>query len=99
MVKHERRESFDFVRKVTVMSINVILPKTGMGIEEATITKWLKTVGDTVVKGEALAEIETAKATQEVEAPMSGILTKILLAEGETGAVNTPIAIIDDRKR
>lgn len=69
-----------------------------MGIEEGTIVRWLRRVGDEVTKGEALVEVETAKATQEIVAPISGVLTHILLAEGETCAVNTPIASIEELK-
>jgi pyruvate/2-oxoglutarate dehydrogenase complex dihydrolipoamide acyltransferase (E2) component len=77
------------------MATSVILPQWGMGIEEGTVTRWLKTVGDRVEQGEPLVEIETAKATQEVESPASGTLTKIMLGEGETAAVNTEIAVIE----
>lgn len=78
------------------MTTKVILPKWGMGIEEGTVTRWLKAVGEKVEKGEPLVEIETAKATQEMEAPVSGTLVKILLAEGQTAAVNTEIAVIEE---
>ncbi len=78
------------------MSTSVVLPQWGMGIEEGTVTRWLKAVGDRVAQGEPLVEIETAKATQEVESPASGTLVKIVLAEGETAAVNTEIAVIED---
>lgn len=78
------------------MTIKVTLPKWGMGLEEGTVTRWLKLEGDKVKKGEAIVEIETAKATQEVEAPATGKLVKILLAEGETAAVNTDIALIEE---
>lgn len=74
----------------------VNLPKSGMGIEEGTVIRWLKAVGERVEKGEPLVEIETAKATQEVEAPVSGTLVKILLPEGQTAAVNSEIALIED---
>lgn len=77
------------------MTTKVILPKWGMGIEEGTVTRWLKAEGESVTKGEPIVEIETAKATQEVEAPASGKLAKILLAQGETAAVNTEIAVIE----
>jgi pyruvate/2-oxoglutarate dehydrogenase complex dihydrolipoamide acyltransferase (E2) component len=77
------------------MTTKVVLPKWGMGIEEGTVTRWLKAVGDTVAQGEPLVEIETAKATQEVESPASGTLVQILLAEGETAPVNTEIAVIE----
>jgi pyruvate/2-oxoglutarate dehydrogenase complex dihydrolipoamide acyltransferase (E2) component len=78
------------------MTVNVNFPKSGMGIEEGTARRWLKAVGDAVRKGEVIVEIETAKALQEVEAPVSGKLVGILLAEGETAAVNTPIAVIEE---
>jgi len=78
------------------MTTKVNLPKSGMGIEEGTALRWLKSVGDKVLKGEVLVEIETAKAIQEVEAPVSGTLVGILLQEGETTAVNTPIAVIEE---
>jgi pyruvate/2-oxoglutarate dehydrogenase complex dihydrolipoamide acyltransferase (E2) component len=78
------------------MITKVILPKWGMGIEEGTVTRWLKAPGDDVKEGEPLVEIETAKATQEVGAPVSGRLVGILLREGMTAPVNTEIAIIDD---
>lgn len=77
------------------MTTAVVLPKWGMGIEEGTVTRWLKAVGDRVEQGEPIVEIETAKATQEVEAPASGTLAKILLPEGQSAAVNTEIALID----
>jgi pyruvate/2-oxoglutarate dehydrogenase complex dihydrolipoamide acyltransferase (E2) component len=77
------------------MTTKVVLPKWGMGIEEGTVTRWLKAVGDKVAQGEPLVEIETAKATQEVESPASGTLVQILLPEGETASVNTEIAVIE----
>ena len=78
------------------MTTKVVLPKWGMGIEEGTIVRWLKGEGDHIVAGEPIVEIETAKATQEVEAPVGGLLTKILLSAGETAAVNTDIAVIEE---
>lgn len=79
------------------MTTKVVLPKWGMGIEEGTVIRWLKAVGEEVEKGVPLVEIETAKATQEVEAPVSGMLVEILLPEGQTAAVNTEIAVIEER--
>lgn len=78
------------------MVTKVNLPKWGMGLEEGSVVQWLKGEGDRVEKGEPLVEIETAKATQEVTAPVSGVLVKIWLHAGETAAVNTEIAIIDE---
>ena len=77
------------------MSTKVVLPKSGMGIDEGTVSRWLKAVGEHVEKGEPIVEIETAKAMQEVEAPVSGKLIRIFLAEGESAAVNTEIAEIE----
>lgn len=78
------------------MSTKIVLPKWGMGIEEGTIVRWLKAPGQQVMKGEPLVEIETAKAIQQMEAPVSGLLVDILLAEGQTAAVNTDIAVIEE---
>ena len=78
------------------MKVNVNFPKSGMGIEEGTASRWLKAVGDEVRQGEVIVEIETAKALQEVEAPVSGTLVSILLPEGATAPVNTPIAVIEE---
>jgi pyruvate/2-oxoglutarate dehydrogenase complex dihydrolipoamide acyltransferase (E2) component len=67
-----------------------------MGIEEGTVTRWLKAVGDPVETGEVIVEIETAKALQEVQAPVSGTLVQILVGVGETAIVNTTMAVIED---
>jgi pyruvate/2-oxoglutarate dehydrogenase complex dihydrolipoamide acyltransferase (E2) component len=80
------------------MMTKVNLPKSGMGIEEGTVVRWLKNVGERVEKGEAIVEIETAKATMEVESPASGTLAQILLAEGQTAPVNTELAIIESHR-
>lgn len=78
------------------MITKVNFPKSGMGIAEGTITRWLKTVGEKVEKGEPLVEIETAKALQEVEAPVSGTLVEVSVAEGELALVNSSIASIEE---
>ena len=80
------------------MSIKVNFPKAGMGIEEGTVARWLKSAGESVTKGEILVEIEVAKAVQEVVAPASGTLARILVAQGETVPVNTALALIEDEK-
>jgi pyruvate/2-oxoglutarate dehydrogenase complex dihydrolipoamide acyltransferase (E2) component len=76
------------------MRVKVVMPKWGTGMNEGTIVKWLKAVGDTVNAGEPLVEIEMSKATQEMDAPATGTLTEILLEEGQEAEVRTPIAII-----
>jgi pyruvate/2-oxoglutarate dehydrogenase complex dihydrolipoamide acyltransferase (E2) component len=78
------------------MTVKVNFPKSGMGIEEGTAARWLKAIGDKVRQGEVIVEIETAKALQEIEAPVSGTLVQILLPEGATAAVNTPVAVIEE---
>ena len=78
------------------MSTILKMPKWAMGIDEGTVVQWLKAEGDAITQGEVLVEIETAKALQEVEAPVNGVLKKILLAEGETAAVRADLAQIDE---
>jgi pyruvate/2-oxoglutarate dehydrogenase complex dihydrolipoamide acyltransferase (E2) component len=76
-------------------SIEVLLPQFGMGMQDAEIVRWLKAVGDQVKQGEALLEVEAAKAVEEVSSPGTGTLVEILAAEGETVAVRAVIARID----
>ena len=66
-----------------------------MGIEEATVSRWLKSLGDTVSEGEVLVEVETAKALQEIPAPACGRLVQIMAPQGETVPVNTTLALIE----
>ena len=77
------------------MRVKVVMPKWGTGMNEGTIIKWLKAAGDRIEAGEPLVEIETAKSTQELEAPASGVVTEILLGEGEEAEVRTHIATIE----
>jgi len=77
------------------MPINVLMPALSPTMTEGNLAKWHKKEGDTVESGDVLCEIETDKATMEVEAVEEGILGKILVAEGTEGvAVNAPIAVI-----
>lgn len=78
------------------MATSVFLPNVGMGVTEATIVKWLKTVGDSIQAGEAIAEIETAKSTVEVEAPASGTVASILFEEDAEVEVGVEIATIEE---
>src|ERR687887_1413159 len=77
------------------MASEVKLPRLGQGMEAGTITKWLKSEGETVSKGEPLFEIDTDKVTQEVESDFDGVLLKIALPEGEA-PVGQTIAWIGD---
>lgn len=72
----------------------IIMPKMGDAMEEGTLVRWLKQEGDTVQEGEPVAEIATDKATVEIEAPISGVLRGIRVAENAVVPVNTPLAYI-----
>jgi pyruvate dehydrogenase E2 component (dihydrolipoamide acetyltransferase) len=77
------------------MSINITMPALSPTMEEGTLAKWLVKEGDTVSSGDIIAEIETDKATMEVEAVDEGIVAKILVAEGTEGVkVNAVIAVL-----
>src|ERR1700693_2614066 len=77
------------------MPINILMPALSPTMEKGNLAKWLKKEGDTVKSGDVIAEIETDKATMEVEAVDEGTLGKILVPEGTADvAVNTPIAMI-----
>ena len=77
------------------MPIQVLMPALSPTMTEGKLAKWVKKEGDTVKPGDVLAEIETDKATMEVEAVDEGILGKILVPEGTDGvAVNAPIAVL-----
>ncbi|AJY46937.1 pyruvate dehydrogenase complex E1 component subunit beta [Martelella endophytica] len=77
------------------MPTNILMPALSPTMEEGNLSKWLKKEGDSVVAGDVIAEIETDKATMEVEAVDEGTIGKILVAEGSEGVkVNTPIAVL-----
>ena len=77
------------------MPTQVLMPALSPTMEKGNLAKWLKKEGDTVKSGDVIAEIETDKATMEVEAADEGTLGKILIPEGTADvAVNTPIAVI-----
>ena len=78
------------------MATDVKLPRLGQGMESGTIVKWLKAEGDTVEKGEPLYEVDTEKATQEVEAEASGVLLRIAVQGGEV-PVGETLAVIGER--
>ena len=78
------------------MAIELKMPALSPTMEEGTLAKWLKNVGDTIEAGDIIAEIETDKATMEFEAIDDGVITKILVAEGtENVAVGTVIAELE----
>ncbi len=76
------------------MAETINMPKLGFDMAEGTLVRWLKKEGEAVTKGEVLAEIETDKATVEVESSASGVVRRLLVDEGAVVPVNTPIAIV-----
>src|SRR3954471_10152144 len=78
------------------MSTSVTMPALGESVSEGTVTRWLKQEGDQVQADEPLLEVSTDKVDTEIPAPASGVLTKIVVAEDETVAVGTELAVIGD---
>ncbi len=80
------------------MAIDVVMPQMGESILEGTVTKWLKKVGDRVVREAPLFEVSTDKVDSEIPAPADGLLTRILVSEGQTVKVGTVVAVIEDAR-
>ncbi|MAI06361.1 MAG: dihydrolipoamide succinyltransferase [Alphaproteobacteria bacterium TMED87] len=79
------------------MSIEIKVPQLGESVTEATISKWLKKIGEMVSADEPLVELETDKVTLEVNAPSGGVLEKIIVPEGDDVAVGAVVALFNDR--
>ena len=75
--------------------IDVTMPNLGYDMEEGKVQRWLKQVGDSVERGEPIAEVETDKTTVEMEAIASGKLAEIIVAEGDTVTVGAVIAVLE----
>src|SRR2546423_15714848 len=73
---------------------DLLMPQMGYDMTEGTMVRWLKKAGDNVRKGEVVAEIETDKATIEIEAFESGTLLRLIAEPGQTVPVGQPIAVI-----
>lgn len=78
------------------MATQVVMPKLSPTMEEGQVARWLKKEGDKVSMGEPIAEIDTDKATMEMQALSSGVLRKVLIQEGESAPLGQPIAIIGE---
>src|SRR5882724_3702151 len=78
------------------MASQVIMPKLSPTMEEGVVSRWLKKEGDKVSMGEPLAEIDTDKATMEMQALANGVLRKILINEGEAAPLGQLIAIVGE---
>ena len=76
------------------MSVNITMPKWGLTMKEGKVTRWFKKEGEPIDKGDELFEVETAKITNKVEAPASGILFQIVVPEGTIVPVGTILGII-----
>ena len=74
------------------------MPQLGETVADGTVTKWFKSVGDQVARGDTLFEVSTDKVDTEIPAQADGILTRILVNEGETVDVGTVLAIIGDEE-
>lgn len=75
--------------------MQLVMPKLGLTMTQATLTRWLKAEGETVRQGEIIFEFESEKATMEYEAPESGHLARILIPAGETVLCGTPVATLE----
>lgn len=78
------------------MRIEVRMPSLGYDMESGKVSAWLKKIGDTVARGEPIAEIETDKTTVEMESLASGTLVEIVCEEGSESDVGAVIAFIED---
>ncbi|HEY0241870.1 MAG TPA: biotin/lipoyl-containing protein, partial [Gemmatimonadaceae bacterium] len=78
--------------------VDIIMPQMGESIAEGTLSKWLKKVGDEVKRDEPIFEISTDKVDAEIPAPSAGVLTEIIVKEGETVAVQTVVARLETEK-
>jgi pyruvate dehydrogenase E2 component (dihydrolipoamide acetyltransferase) len=80
---------------MSVMQLEIVMPRLSDSMETGTIVQWLVAEGQAVKRGQAIVEIETDKATMEYEAEIEGVITSLLLAEGESAVLGAPIALIE----
>jgi len=78
------------------MAETINMPKLGFDMAEGTLVRWVKQIGENINKGDVLAEIETDKATVEVESPASGIVLQFIVEQGDVVPVNAPIAVVGE---
>jgi pyruvate dehydrogenase E2 component (dihydrolipoamide acetyltransferase) len=92
-----RREEIDLSGGTRIVATNILMPALSPTMTEGTLTRWLKKEGEPIKAGDVIAEIETDKATMEVEAVDEGVLGRILVQDGTEGVkVNEPIAVLVD---
>ena len=80
------------------MSNQILVPSLGESVTEATVSKWLKQVGEKVDSDEPLVELETDKVNIEVPSPFAGILASIKVKEGDTVGVGTLLGLVNEGK-
>ncbi len=80
------------------MPVEILMPELGESVHEGTVSRWLKKVGDAVKEDEPIVEIMTDKVNTELPSPASGVLSQILIPEGELVQVFAPMGVIDDGK-
>src|SRR5260370_7920081 len=80
------------------MPIAIEMPKLSDTMTEGTLVRWIKKVGDTVAVGDVLAEVETDKATMEMEAFDEGVLTEIYVKDGEKAQIGQKLALLSDQE-
>ena len=78
------------------MAETITMPKLGFDMREGTLVRWVRNEGEAINKGDVLAEIETDKATVEVESSASGVVRKLLVDQGASVPIGAPIARISD---
>src|SRR5688572_26535300 len=83
-------------RKRVTVATTVTMPQLGQTVTEGTILRWAKKVGDSIAVDEVLVEISTDKVDTEVPSPAAGVVSELLVGEGETVAVGTALAVIGD---
>jgi 2-oxoglutarate dehydrogenase E2 component (dihydrolipoamide succinyltransferase) len=76
--------------------VDITMPQLGETVTEGTITRWLKQVGEQVAQDEPLFEVSTDKVDSEVPSPAAGVLTEIIVPEGDTVDVGARLAVIGD---
>ena len=81
------------------MSNQILVPSLGESVTEATVSKWLKKVGEEVDSDEPLVELETDKVNVEVPSPLSGTLSSIKVNEGDTVEVGALLGIVNESKQ
>ena len=76
------------------MAETLVMPKWGLTMEQGTIVEWMVGEGEEIVQGDVLATVESEKAEVELTSPYSGVVARILVADGETVDVGAPLALI-----